>query len=151
MLVDDSSVPYPAMPFEFVILCQEQDVIIHLKEHRVHERVNSIGDKIGNPFSTLQSVTEHVALSATCAMLRLRRNLTRSLICSPTISIFESTSLRKFVCHCILCYGFNLNYDMQKTYIYFIIRWVIKVFLRIIRCIKLNMTCRHYCQQTPAF
>ena len=43
-------------------------------------------ETVGNPFSTLQSVTsEHVALSATCAMLRLRRNLA-SLICSPTVS-----------------------------------------------------------------
>ena len=42
-------------------------------------------ETVGNPFSTLQSVTsEHVALSATCAMLRLRRNLA-SLICSPDV------------------------------------------------------------------
>ena len=83
-------------------------------------------DTVGIPFSTLHKVTsEHVALSATCAMLRFRRSLA-NLICSPTIAIFCNNflgSLFAIVLLDILIY-LIIIYNVQIYEKYFIIIWV---------------------------
>ena len=76
-------------------------------------------DTVGIPFSTLHKVTsEHVALSATCAMLRFRRSL------AANDSHFLQQLPGKFVCHCTLRHTYILNYNVQIYEKYFIIIWV---------------------------
>ena len=64
----------------------QQETYVYCEDKAGDELLVVYVDNVWNrSMHTLSS--EQVALSATCAMLRLRHNLA-SLICSPTISIF---------------------------------------------------------------
>ena len=64
----------------------QQETYVYCEDKAGDELLVVYVDNVWNR-SILTLSSEQVALSATCAMLRLRRNLA-SLICSPTISIF---------------------------------------------------------------
>lgn len=68
---------------------------------------------VGDPFSIRETVrVEQVALSATCAIVKLRLRRA-SLICSPTICIFCSNFRGNFVPIVFLAISFNLSYNSQ--------------------------------------
>ena len=101
-----------SLPAQLVFLGKEQDVIIELQGIE-HTQVDAM-ETVGSPFSTLFKVTsEQGALSATCAIERLRRRRA-SLICSPTIAIFCTSFLGSLVPIVFFVILYNLKYNLQS-------------------------------------